>query len=142
MASSVTLLIILSSCEKSSSTVVQQSDRNTYLETSGKKFDESEFSKWMSKADQQIAYERREKDTYFAYTEGRNQNGFQQFRHVVQPLPVESHSEWGVYWGLDTEEFYLVDLKLQRAGFKRYNLQVFEDSAGNSFHQATWLKKR
>ncbi|MGJ8672399.1 hypothetical protein [Rubritalea sp.] len=104
MTSSMVLLCILSSCEKPSSTVAQQSDVKVYSETSGENFDESEFSKWMSKADQQIsrsadqqiAYDSRDPNTYFAYTEGRSQSGFQQFRHVIKPLPVETHSEWGV----------------------------------------------
>ena len=139
---SLAILCSLSSCENLSSTVVQQSDPKVYSETSGETFDEGEFSEWMSKADQQIAYDSRDKNTYFAYTEGRSQGGFQQFRHVIKPLPVETHSEWGVYWGLGTEEFYVVDLKLQRAGFERHNLQVFENGAGEAFHQATWLKKK
>ena len=116
------------------------STEKSYVESSGQTFKDSEFSPWMSKADQQLAYERRDENTYFAYTEGRSKNGFLQFRHVVQPLPIETHSEWGVYWGLSSDEFYVVDLKLQKAGFGRENLQVFEDGAGNAFYQAVWLK--
>jgi len=129
-------LCALSSCKKPPEPV-----EHGYSETSGDTFTVVEFSPWMSKADQKIAYESRDEGTYFAYTEGRSEGGFQQFRHVVKPLPAESKSQWGAYWGLSATEFYQVDLKLQREGFTRRNLQVFEDGSGAAFHQAVWLKK-
>lgn len=142
---SLAFFCTLSSCKQESSEVSAPKvleSKEPYSETSGQIYTESEFSQWMSKADQQIAYEKRDPKTYFAYTEGRSEAGFQQFRHVVRPLPVETHSEWGVYWGLSHEEFYLIDLKLQKAGFERENLQVFEDGTGNAFYQSVWLKKK
>jgi hypothetical protein len=131
------LLCCLSSCKNA-----PQSSAKTYSETSGESFKEGEFSPWMSKADQQVAYDGREEGTYFAYIEGRCEGGFQQFRHVVKREPKETYSLWGVYWGLSATEFYQVDLKLQREGFTRSNLQVFEDGTGAAFHQAVWVKKK
>jgi hypothetical protein len=128
-------LCALSSCKDA-----PESAAKTYSESSGEKFNEGDFSRWMSKADQQIAYEVRKEGTYFAYTEGRCEGGLQQYRHVLKPLPADS--QWGVYWGLSASEFYQVDLKLQRDGYKRRNLQVFVDDTGAAFHQAVWMKEK
>ncbi len=116
-------------------------DKKSKLETSGESFKDEEFSPWMSKADQQIAYEKRREGTYFAYTEGRSKGGLQQYRHVVKPLPADNKTHWAVYWGLTANEFYQVDLKLQRDGYIRKNLQVFQDGSGVAYHQGLWMKK-
>ena len=83
---SLALFSMLSSCKQKNVEVLGSTEKS-YVESSCQFFEESEFSQWMSKADQQIAYEGRDENTYFAYTEGRSKNGFLQFRHVVQPLP-------------------------------------------------------
>ena len=141
LISSLSLIFILSSCkEVTPDTLDPNAEVSSY--SSSHNFKDSDFSEWMSKADQQIAYEKRDQKTYFAFTEGRSQGGFQQYRHVVQPLPMETHSEWAVFWGLSSEEFYSADLKLQKAGFERAHLQVFEDGSGIAFYQAVWLKKK
>ena len=129
------VLFLLSSCKDGA-----ESAARNYSETSGQTFSESEFSPWMSKADQQIAYDAREEGTYFAHTEGRCHGGLQQYRHVVKPLPADS--QWGVYWGLSAAEFYQVDLKLQRDGYTRRSLQVFQDGTGAAYHQAVWMRKK
>lgn len=102
-------------------------------------FSESDFSPWMSKADQQVVYDGRADGTYFAYVEGRNNGGFHQYRHVLQKFDASANKEWGVFWGLTTEEFYQIDLKMQKRGFTRAYLQVFEDATGKSYHQGVWL---
>lgn len=145
LASSLALFSVAPSCKQT--TPADPGESSAELQkaasySSDHDFKASDFSKWMSKADQQIAYENRDKNTYFAYTEGRSQGGFHQYRHVLRPLPTETHSEWAVYWGLSSEEFYAVDLKLQKAGFERVHLQVFEDGSGKAFSQAVWLKKK
>jgi hypothetical protein len=93
----------------------------------------------MAKADQQLAYERRAEGSYFAFTEGRCNGGLLEFRHVAREFPAERFREFGVFWGLNAAEFYRIDLEMQKNGFVRANLQVFEDGAGNSHHQAVWL---
>ena len=105
-------------------------------------YSEDEFSPWMSKADQQIAYEGLEEGYYFAHTEGRNNGGYHQYRHVHRKFPSDQYTEWGVFWGLTVDEFYKVDLKMQQEGFTRVSLQVFEDSAGKAYHQAVWLQPK
>lgn len=100
---------------------------------------EAEFSPWMSKADQQVAYEEREEGMFFAYTEGRNNGGFHQYRHVMKKFTGEKHAEFAVFWGLSASEFYQIDLSMRQKGFVRENLQVFEDGAGKAYHQALWL---
>lgn len=99
-----------------------------------------DFSAWMSKGDMQFAYEKRNQGTFFIYAEGRNHAGFHQYRYVSRPFPREKFSEWASFWGMTPEEFYQIDIKMQRAGFERSNLQVFEDSAGNAFYQSLWMK--
>lgn len=103
---------------------------------------ESEFSPWMSKADQQVVYEGRKEGTYFAYTEGRNNGGFLQFRHVLKEFKGEEHTEWAVFWGLSEDEFYQLELGMRNKGFAREHLQVFEDSSGKAYHQVLWLLPR
>ena len=100
---------------------------------------EEKFSPWMSKADQQIVYDGLAKGTYFAVVEGRCNGGFQQFRHVTESYPENEFTEWGVFWGLSPEEFYQIDLNMQRKGFVRKTLQVFEDGTGEAFHQGLWI---
>ena len=130
------LLCCLPSCKEAPDSSARS---KSYSETSGEEFKEGDFSAWMSKADQQMAYDGRKEGTFFAYTEGRCEGGLQQFRHVLKPLPADT--QWGVYWGLSASEFYKVDLKLQRDGFVRGNLQVFDDGTGAAYHQAVWKKK-
>lgn len=144
VVSSLALILTMSSCKEAATADSGEpaSTITTNSYSSDHNFKESDFSKWMSKADQQIAYEGRDKKKYFAFTEGRSQGGFHQYRHVLRPLPTDTHSEWAVYWGLSSEEFYAVDLKLQKAGFVRTHLQVFEDGSGKAFSQAVWLKKK
>lgn len=134
-------LCALSSCSKSEESASAGSSAKSYSDVSGKSFKGGEFSPWMSKADQQIAYGSLRKGTYFAYTEGRSEGGLQQYRHVIKSLKKDDSSKYAAYWGLSSNEFYQVDLKLQREGFTRSNLQVFEDGTGAAFHQALWVKK-
>ena len=103
-------------------------------------FGESEFSPWMSKAQQQIAQDNKPATHYFAYTEGRNHGGLQEYRHVLKPFPKDKFAEWAVYWGLSSNEFYQLELKMLRAGFVRESLQVYTDSQGAAFHQVVWLR--
>lgn len=105
-------------------------------------FAAKDFSVWMSKADQQKAYEDRPEGSFFVYTEGRDNGGFHEYRHVVRPFPTDKYEEWGVFWGLTTEEFYQIDLKMIRAGFVRENVQVFRDATGKAYHQSLWLKPK
>jgi hypothetical protein len=105
-------------------------------------YSENEFSEWMSKADVQMAYEKRAEGTFFVYAEGRSNGGCHQYRYVSQPFPNEEFSEWASYWGMTPDEFYRIDVKMQRTGFKRANLQVFEDKAGNAYYQSLWMKPR
>lgn len=139
--SSLALICTLPSC-KDGTAQTTEAPTQVRSYSSSHSFEESDFSEWMSKADQQIAYEKRDKNTYFAFTEGRSLGGFQQYRHVIRPLPLETHSEWAVYWGLSSDDFYPIDLKLQKAGFERKHLQVYEDGSGESYYQAVWLKKK
>ena len=103
-------------------------------------FGESEFSPWMTKAQQQIAQDNKPATHYFAYTEGRNNGGLQEYRHVLKPFPKDKFAEWGVYWGLSSNEFYQIELKMLRGGFVRESLQVYTDAQGAAVHQAVWLR--
>jgi hypothetical protein len=105
-------------------------------------FDDTEYSGWMSKADQQVAYDARAEGTYFAHIEGRSNGGFHQYRHVLKPFQADQYDEWAVYWGLTTDEFYQIDLKMLRSGSIRQNMQVFVDAEGKAYHQAVWLKPK
>jgi len=105
-------------------------------------FREDEFSPWMTKAEQQVIYENTPTGRYFAYTEGRNLGGLNQYRHVLRPTPQEKYSEWAVFWGLSADDFYQLELKMLRTGYARERLQVFVDGQGVAFHQAVWLKAR
>jgi len=105
-------------------------------------FREDEFSDWMTKAEQQVSYEKTPPGHYFAYTEGRNCGGLNQYRHILRPAPLDQFSEWAVYWGLSADEFYQLDLKLLKTGYARQHLQVFMDGQGAAFHQAVWLKAK
>ena len=114
----------------------------TFKSSAGAAFRENEFSPWMTRAEQQIIYDNKPAGQYFADTEGRNNGGLNQYRHVLRPFPQNTCSDWAVYWGLSGEEFYQLDLKFLRAGYVRDHLQVFVDGQGQSFHQAVWLKPK
>lgn len=105
-------------------------------------FAESDFSEWLSKANLQTVYEKRAPGTYFAFVEGRNNGGLQEYRHVTRPFTGDKYSEFAVFWGLSGDEFYQVDLKMLRGGFIRGNTQVFVDGTGKAFHQVVWLKPK
>lgn len=125
--------------EKTSPASSNESDMSSGYCSLTKPFKESEFSEWMSKADQQVAYEQRKEGMYFAYTEGRNNGGFHQYRHVTKKFTGAKHSEFAVFWGLSEDEFYQIDLNMRKKGFERSNLQVFEDGTGKAYHQVLWL---
>ena len=101
---------------------------------------DADFSAWMTKAEQQVIFENKPEGDYFAYTEGRNSAGLNQYRHVLRHVPQGKYSEWAAFWGLNAEDFYQLDLKMLRAGFVRSHLQVFVDTQGVAFHQAVWLQ--
>lgn len=103
-------------------------------------FGTADFSAWMTKAEQQLAFDSKPAGQYFAYTEGRCEGGLHQYRHVLRPEPSDRYSEWAAFWGLDAEAFYQLELKMLRAGFVREHIQVFTDTAGVAWHQAVWLK--
>lgn len=111
-----------------------------YRDQGSKSYAETDFSEWMSKAGQQVAYDALPAGTYFVYSEGRNNGGFNQYRHVKAAFPKDKFSEWGVFWGLSPSEFYELELKMIKSGFVRQNLQVFTDSQGLAMHQAVWMK--
>ncbi len=106
------------------------------------RYADKEFSAWMSKADMQIAYDKRAEGTFFVYAKGRSNGGFHEYRYVSQAFPKEKFSEWASFWGMTPDEFYQMDVKMQRLGFQRTNVQVFEDKAGNAFYQSLWMKPR
>ena len=125
--------------EKTTATSSQKTNMSSGYSSLKEPFKESELSEWMSKADQQVAYEERKEGMYFAYTEGRNNGGFHQYRHVMKKFTGENHREFAVFWGLSESEFYQIDLSMRKKGFERANLQVFEDGTGKAYHQVLWL---
>lgn len=131
-----------SSCNKISGKADGGGSAASYSSVPAGTYADGDFSKWMSKADQQLAYEKRGEGKYFAYTEGRNNGGFLEYRHVVKPIPKEKIDEWGIFWGLDEDKFYEIDLKMQRSGFIRESVQVFHDNTGVAYHQAIWVKPK
>lgn len=124
------------SCEK------KEAPATSYKEIKSGSYSESDFSAWMTKAEQQVAHEAKPQDQYFAYVEGRNNGGLNQYRHVKRPFPADRYNMWSVYWGLSSEEFYKIELQMLRDGYVRENLQVFVDSNGSAMHQAVWLKAK
>lgn len=133
----VAALALLVSCKKES--LGGAAESSGYRSPDLSSVPEGNFSDWMSKADQQLAYDGLKKGKYFSSLEGRSNGGFHQYRHVAKTFPVKESSEWGVFWGLSSDEFYQIDLKMQRQGFKRKSLQVFEDGSGQAFHQGVWV---
>lgn len=103
---------------------------------------EEDFSPWMSKADLQIVHEMPRNGDYFAFVEGRNNGGMNEYRYVLKQFPAERYAQWAVFWGLSADEFYRMDLKMLREGLERENTQVFLDAAGKAHHQVVWLKKK
>ena len=72
-------MLISCSDENASSGEAPKTMMNSgYSSLKGGEFSESDFSPWMSKADQQVVYDNREDGTYFAFVEGRNNGGFHQ----------------------------------------------------------------
>ena len=126
------------SCKKTGEISTGKNYKNIKTAT----FSEADFSAWMTKAEQQVQYDTKPADHYFAYVEGRNEGGLNQYRHVMSKFPADRYAEWSVYWGLSTEEFYQVELRMLRGGFVRESLQVFTDTRGMAFHQAVWLKPK
>lgn len=115
-------------------------DSGGFKSPSSLTFGEKDFSPWMTKAQQQIAQDTKPATHYFAYTEGRNNGGLQEYRHVLKPFPKDKFAEWAVYWGLSANEFYQLELKMLRGGFVRESLQVYTDSQGVALHQVVWLR--
>lgn len=130
--------VLLASCKKEVAPVKSE----TFQEIKAGSYSESDFSPWMTKAEQQVAHEKKAEGQYYAYVEGRNNGGLNQYRHVQRQFSADQYDRWSVYWGLNTEEFYQVELRLLREGYTRENLQVFVDSSGMAMHQAVWLRKK
>lgn len=133
-------IFLFCACKKEEQTISEKSD--SFKEIKSGSYNDSDFSPWMTKAEQQVAHEAKAPGQYYAYVEGRNNGGLNQYRHVQRAFPGDQYELWSVYWGLSTEEFYQVELKMLRAGYSRENLQVFVDSNGNAMHQAVWLKAK
>ncbi len=134
--------LVCGSCNNKTRNEVPSAAAATFKSSGATVYRDDEFSPWMTKAEQQVIYDNKPAGQYFADTEGRNLGGLNQYRHVLRPFPQDKFTEWAVYWGLNAEEFYQLDLKLLRAGYTREHLQVFVDRQGVAFHQAVWLKAK
>ncbi len=128
-------IALLTSCDKQSPPPLSAGFKVTSSD-----YQNSEFSDWMTESDQRMAFDSKDNNSYFAYTEGRNNGGLNQYRFVLKPIPTDRASEWAAFWGLTSEEFDQLDYKMLKQGFIRDNLQVFQGSDGISKHQAVWLK--
>ena len=113
-----------------------------YCDVEAGAFEENDFSPWISRADLQIVFDDLKKGDYFAYVEGRNNGGFQQYRHVTKKFVEDEYVDWAIFWALTQDQFYKVDLKMGKSGYVRLRMQVFEDSAGVAYHQVLWVKPK
>ncbi len=103
-------------------------------------WDESDYTRWMTRAELQYHQEMSEEGNYFAYVEGRNNNGLSEFRAVEKVFAEDKYTQWAVFWGIDDKELFDWELRLLKSGFKRESMQVFFDSLGNPVHQIVWLR--
>lgn len=104
------------------------------------RWDDADFTKWMSRAELQYLQDMTPSEQYFAYVEGRNNSGVAEFRAVKRDLPTDQYSQWAVFWGIDEAELFDWELRLLRTGFERKSMQVFFDSTGTAVHQIVWLR--
>lgn len=135
-----TATLLVCSCKKELPPTTTTTNTVGYKELKSGPYQETDFSAWMTKAEQQVTHENKPKDQYYAFVEGRNNGGLNQYRHVMRPFPADKYSTWSVYWGLSSDEFYQLELKMLRDGFTRDSLQVFTDPSGKALHQVVWLK--
>jgi hypothetical protein len=140
--SRIPLILLLCLSSSACNPKSENSPPSGYRDYGSAKYEEKDFSAWMSKAEQKTAYDAKSPGSYFSYTEGRNNSGFNQYRQVKATFPQEKFTEWGVFWGLTADEFYQLELKMLASGFVRQNLQVFTDSQGLALHQVVWLKPK
>lgn len=138
------LALLHTSCEQKKSTSTTPSPQEgggfqAFLGTTPK---DEDFTPWMSRAELQYAHENSPAGTCFSFVQGRDNNGFRQYRAVRAPFLSTEWDLWAVYWGLSEQEMFEAEIKLLRNGFIRSQLQVFTDSGGAAVHQGVWLRAR
>ncbi len=101
---------------------------------------DTEYTRWMTRAELQYHQEMLGEGKYFAYVEGRDNQGLSEFRAVEKDFAEDEFTQWAVFWGIDDKELFDWELRLLKGGFQRESMQVFFDSLGNPVHQIVWLR--
>lgn len=102
--------------------------------------EEERFSPWMTKAQLQVALENVPAGTYYAYVEGRENGGCNQYRAATATFPAGEWGRWAVFWGLSERELYDTEIRLLRDGYVRRQLQVFSCMGREAVYQGVWLQ--
>jgi LysM repeat protein len=140
-AAVIGIICLLSSCEREGKTVVPPQQAVSQA-TPDSRWQEGDFTPWMSRAELQHFQNTSPSDQYFAHVEGRNSSGRLEYRAVVMPFTGEQYEQWAVFWGIDEAELFKCEMNLLESGFVRHDMQVFADQTGTSVHQIVWLKSK
>jgi len=141
-----TFPIALISCKTETKSTPSTKDQNvSYSVCTNGDFTEAEFSDWVPITDMQLTFDNpdiRPKGTYWAYMEGRNNNGLDEYRWVQKDFPKQLYSRFEIRSAQCKQQFLANGLRLRKEGYDRVSLQVFIDGSGQAMHQSLWLKPK
>ena len=98
--------LLFVSCEKQAEPAAVKPDSSvTGFVSPEPQWSDADYTEWMSRAELQYTQDLSPSEQYFAFVEGRNNNGVAEFRAVKRDLPTEQYSQWAVFWGIDQKSF-------------------------------------
>lgn len=101
--------------------------------------EEQEYSRWMSREEYQLEFERQAKQQFYPKRlEGREDGGRIEFRALFVKYPSRNFGFY-THHGLSTSEYDRKDKEYTAKGFRRICHQEFVTSSGQVLHQATWI---
>ena len=131
---------LLASCDYSKDAGAGALAPEAGFSITGGKWDEKDFTPWMSRAELQFLQEKNPADKYFARVEGRTVGFRNEYRALVTEFPSEIYDQWAIFWGIAESELFSWEMRLLKSGFNRSDMQVFKDSKGEALYQIVWLR--
>jgi len=103
-------------------------------------YGEADFSPWVSRAELQGIQHGLPGHQHYARVEGRDHRGRSEYRAVIKAFPGGTYEQWAVFWGINEEKLFQMELKLIEEGFVRSEMQSFKDASGQILNQIVWLR--
>ncbi|MBK1832825.1 LysM peptidoglycan-binding domain-containing protein [Roseibacillus ishigakijimensis] len=133
-------LLLVSCKDDSPQTLSSPTNLPVTYESTPVRWQERDFTPWGSRAELQVLMESNRDEFFFAAVQGRNQEGFNEYRAVRRPFDDPDYDRWAVFWELDNDQLFEAESKLLRLGFEKHYRQAFADKDGITRTQIIYLR--